>query len=182
MPSYLDKTAWESWGENNQELQRKEKIQLKRRQVTRCSPQSQLLEGKQQNEMGSNKASVSSLIDWALLRHRGWSELLPQNTTVTGGAGIPPLSAPFSLRGCRHIPCSCTSLPGSRHLAQRGLMPDLNTTYYSRLAKSEHRMALTSVTDAFWNQSQTITGTLCMLMCMCVPMCWISARVNGRSR
>lgn len=40
-----------------------EKIQLKRRQVTRCSPQSQLLEGKQQNEMGSNKAPVISLTE-----------------------------------------------------------------------------------------------------------------------
>jgi hypothetical protein len=59
----LTKQPEKAGGKNNQELQRKEKVQLKGRQVTRCSPQSQLLDGKQQNEMGSTKASATSLID-----------------------------------------------------------------------------------------------------------------------
>lgn len=59
-------------------------------------------------------------------------------------------------------------------------MPDLGATYYSGLAKSEHRIALTSVTDAFWDQSRAWDFVHeRVYVCTCVHAC---ACVSGRKQ
>lgn len=125
-----------------------EKIQLKRRQVTRCSPQSQLLEGKQQNEMGSNKAPIISLTERCTYAGAGVNCSPREDSKGVQRAFSLCLLPSPSLGVGTSLAHGPTPLPVSYHLAQGKLIPDLDATYYSRLAKSEHGMPLISVTDA----------------------------------